>query len=307
MGAAKWADGLVTWEDDNILYVSVVFTWRLQRAERIVAKYRAKNPSGRVIAGGPAVYLLGAPWADEVRRTAEYDVLEMHNPEATFTTRGCIRRCEFCAVPKIEGKFRELDTWKIAPLVCDNNLLAASKDHFAKVMKSLHGLANVDFNQGLDARIFTRWHAEQIATIGRPVIVRFALDHSSSIDAVGKAIEIARGAGLKEIRVYVLVGFKDTPEDAKERLDFLMSIRVKPYPMRYQPLDALEKDLHITPEWTHQEILDFRNYYHQGIHCSTGVTLERFKAKRSLLRLRHGDNATKRAFRSLSRRKKNRR
>jgi len=51
---------------------------------------------------------MGAPWADDTPDEAPVDVLRLHNPDATFTTRGCPRACPFCAVPRIEGKFREL-------------------------------------------------------------------------------------------------------------------------------------------------------------------------------------------------------
>jgi len=237
------------------LYLSVPFTWLLPEAEALALQHK-----GKVIAGGPAVALMGAPWADETPVECPFDVLGMHNPCATFTTRGCPNRCAFCAVPRIEGEFRELPSWKPAPLVCDNNLLAASKRHFRRVIKSLTTFPEVDFNQGLDARLFTCWHADQIARLRRAK-VRFSLDHVGMIGVVDDAIATARVAGLKHFGVYVLTGFQDTPEDAFMRLEHVRSLGIRPNPMRYQPLDTLERDSYVAPGWTDFELKRMTRYY----------------------------------------------
>lgn len=79
-----------------------------------------------------------------------------------FTTRGCIRDCYFCFVPKKEGKIRSVgdiyDFWdrksKFIKLL-DNNILALP-NHFRKIAYQIivEGL-KVDFNQGLDIRLLT--------------------------------------------------------------------------------------------------------------------------------------------------------
>lgn len=259
----QWRKGIVGWRCSRTLYLSVPFTWLLDDAAALARHHKTKG--GKVIAGGPAVALCGAPWASETPANTPFDVLAMHNPCATFTTRGCPNKCRFCAVPKIEGDFVEMDTWKPAPIVCDNNLLAASKRHFSKVINSLKCFPLVDFNQGLDARLFTSWHAGCLAALNK-VIVRFAFDHIDCEFAVADAIGAARRAGLTDFRVYVLVGYDDTPEDALYRLEKVREWGAMPLPMRFQPLDAREKNEYVDPNWTEYELSKMCRYFFRLNH-----------------------------------------
>ena len=252
---SEWKKTVVEWSRAGTLYLSVPFTWLLPNAA-----HRASRHRGSVIAGGPAVALLGAPWADETPLTCPIDVLALHNPAATFTTRGCPNHCAFCAVPRIEGDFRELPTWKPNPIICDNNILAASRSHFERVIDSVKHLPRIDFNQGLDARLFTSWHAGQIARL-KKCKVRFALDHANMIGTVKDSIDTARSAGLKDFGVYVLFGFRDTPEDALHRLEIVRSWGVRPNPMRYQPLDTLRKNGHVADGWNDKLLKRVHRYY----------------------------------------------
>ena len=117
-----WAKSIVHWREGQTVYVSIAFTWHLPLAYKLC---RWNHDAGlRVEAGGPAVDLMPeylADVTDDLGGELWPLPLSRHNPDATFTTRGCIRRCPFCAVPRIEGDFRELTSWNPAPLVCDNN------------------------------------------------------------------------------------------------------------------------------------------------------------------------------------------
>ena len=251
----KWAKSVVSLECDGTLYLSVPFTWQLSNAEAIANLF-----PGRVVAGGPAVKLMGAPWADDTPDAPPWDVLPYHNPCATFTTRGCPNKCAFCAVPKLEGDFRELREWRPAPIVCDNNLTEASRAHFHKVINTLLPFTQTDFNQGLDARLFRKWHADEIARLKNPM-VRFAFDHPSQEAVVHDAIQTARDVGLKRFGVYVLMGFNDTQESAHHRLKTVLSWGVRPNPMRYQPLDATRKNAHRPANWDYDEFRRMHRYY----------------------------------------------
>ena len=186
---------------------------------------------------------MGADWA-ETDLDIPIEPVTLHNPMATFTTRGCPRSCPFCAVSRIEGGFREIVDFRPAPVVCDNNLLECSSSHLRRVVDGLARFPVVDFNQGLDARLFTPTIAREIARL-KSVKIRFSLDHSDLIGTVHAAVLFARAAGFKDIGVYVLIGYKDTPDDARHRLETVQGWGIRPNPMRYQPLDAIEKNSHV--------------------------------------------------------------
>lgn len=255
----QWRKGIASWTVGKTLYLSVPFTWLMKDAEEM-----AKAHKGKVVAGGPAVKLMGAPWAETPDAMA-FDALSFHNPLATFTTRGCPNRCSFCAVPKIEGDFRELADWRPAPTICDNNLLAATKKHFKKVIDGLTFFVASDFNQGLDARLFSAFHADQLSRLSDPHI-RFSWDSIKTESAVADAIALCKHCGFKRISVYCLIGYKDTPEDARYRVEKVIEWGALPNPMRYQPLDCAVKNSYIGEHWTQEELFRFSKYFSRLNH-----------------------------------------
>jgi hypothetical protein len=159
--------------------------------------------------------------------------------------------------------------------VCDSNLLAASRAHFERVIDSLTGFPETDFNQGLDARRFTAWHAGQIARLRSPT-VRFSLDHAGMTGRVARAVELSRAAGLRNVRVYVLIGFRDRPEAALARLEAVRGWGIRPNPMRYQPLDAEHKDDYVPEGWTDELLRDVVRYYSK-LRWLEHVTFEEYR------------------------------
>ncbi len=242
----NWTKGIARWAVGDTLYLSVPFTWLVEDARR-----QADEWKGKALIGGPG---LMAPTECE-----GFEPVLFHNPCATFTTRGCPNACPFCAVPKIEGEFREIKNFRPAPVVCDNNLLAASRPHLARVVDSLKQYRYVDFSQGLEARLFTPNVAGLIADLRCKV--RFAFDTWGQEAVVKDAVDLCRERTTKDIGVYCLIGFNDTPEDARARLDLVRSWGIMPNPMRYQPLDATEKNKHLAPGWTEKEMRKMMKYY----------------------------------------------
>jgi hypothetical protein len=198
------------------------------------------------IVGGPAVkltpdYFNDLPFVKIGNETN--GVLQRYNKLATKTSIGCYRKCEFCAVPDLEGKIFEFDEWKDNPILIDNNILATSKNHFDKVIDRLIKWKWADFNQGLDTRILSSYHAKRFAEIEKPIL-RLALDNFYIKDQWISALKKLMKAGIakKYIRSYALIGFDSNPQEAWERCNFIEKNGIKVSPSWFHELDALKKN-----------------------------------------------------------------
>jgi hypothetical protein len=266
----NWPKRETTWMVERTLFVSVPFTWRLPAVRTMLIERSLLWD--KAIVGGPAIRLMPSYLSGIENVTVsmnDYDgVLQMINSQATRTTVGCPNQCAFCAVPKIEGKFRELESWSPGPIICDNNLLAASVEHFDSVMDQLEGIGWCDFNQGLDCRLLTDHHAERIGRI-KKAMVRVALDSKSEKEAWSIALEklLSFGTAKRRIRCYALIGFRDSPDEAWDRCEWIQSHGILVLPMWHHALDQLQQNLVRDDQkksgWTDYERRRIMGYFYQ--------------------------------------------
>lgn len=247
----NWRKGIASWSVGKTLYLSVPFTWLMPEADRIAGEWK-----GKVLIGGPG--LMKPTFCEG------FEPIIFHNPCATYTTRGCPNRCPFCAVHKLEPEFIELKPFRPAPVICDNNFTAASRKHQEYVVDQLKVFPFVDFNQGLEARRFTPELADLLGKLNCKV--RFALDDWWQEGITKDAIDLCRKRTTNDIGIYCLIGFNDTPESAIARLELVRLWGIDPNPMRYQPLDAQEKNDYIHPNWTEDKLKDVMRYYSRLQH-----------------------------------------
>ena len=160
-----------------------------------------------------------------------------------FTTRGCIRNCPFCIVPKKEGKIRIVgdvyDLWdgKTKNItIMDNNILA-SPEHFFKVSEQIKKEnLTVDFNQGLDHRLLTPKICKVLLSLKhRFNMIRFAFDHISYKKSVLRALKLLSADSdqmYHKTRWYVYVGVDDSPSNVLERINILRDVNQLVFVMR---------------------------------------------------------------------------
>lgn len=258
---SEWKhNGYIEWQEGESIFISIVFSWLLDQAYQRAAWHKAEGKT--VFVGGPAV-LNNPKSINKIASIGYYnDAISKHNPNATYTSRGCPRRCSFCAVPKMEGDLVELNDFPIRPIICDNNFLACSKKHFDQVIDKLKPLSGIDFNQGLDARLLSDYQANRLRELDLSCI-RLAWDHTSMEHHFLRAYYLLRRTGFtaRKIKVYILIGFNDSPEDALYRLETVKSLGSRPNPMRYQPIDTKTKNSYVHPNWTESELLKFMRYW----------------------------------------------
>lgn len=259
---SKWPKGPYIWEEDRTAYVSVPFTWNLPDVADMIRQGRLGV--SRWVVGGPAVQLLPGylEGLAEIRVNSP-GILQRVNPQATKSTTGCPRACSFCGVSRIEpGGFQELQDWPDLPLYTDNNILASSRAHFDQVIDRAKKHPWTDFNQGMDARLLTQYHACRLAECN--ILIRLAWDRVEEEPVIRRAWNRLRNAGIskRHIRFYVLIGYHDTPADALYRLRTIRDdLKAIPNPMRFVPLDSLTPH-YAAPPWTHRELMRFMRYWY---------------------------------------------
>lgn len=179
------------------------------------------------------------PEIDEVKPRINYG----------FCSRGCIRKCCFCYVPKIEGKIRVVgdvyDIWdgKSKRLtIMDNNILAL-KDHFFKICGQLKKeKISVDFNQGLDHRLLTDDICKELKSLNHWERFRFSFDLLDKSTVV-KAIEMLKRNGIKSCFWYVLTGFNTEFLEDVAKLNYLKSEGQYAYCQTYNNKPELRRDM----------------------------------------------------------------
>ncbi len=110
-----------------------------------------------------------------------------------------------------------------------------------KYAKQKGRLRYIDFNQGVDARLF---NDERVSLLSRIPVrpLRIAFDDIKTEKAYTKALSMSVNAGMKDFSNYLLYNFKDTPKDLYHRLRVnvdlceTLDVSIYSFPMKYHPI-----------------------------------------------------------------------
>lgn len=173
-----------------------------------------------------------------------------------FLTRGCIRQCQWCIVPKKEGAIRPYqDVEEIAVggrtnlILMDNNILAAGDYGLQQLQKITECGYHIDFNQAMDARLVTDEVAELLARIKWLNYIRFGCDTPSQVNDCDEAIERIRKYGYNgPFFIYTILR-----GEIKECFARVNHWRDKKYNFKVRPFAQPELDFStkykIIPQW----------------------------------------------------------
>ena len=209
-----------------------------------------------------------------------------------YASRGCVRKCAFCGVPKLEGAQREMPPLtelvggidaehgvKKDLVLMDNNITASTR--YREIIAEIRDLGfergatltrdrgrpvkrRVDFNQGVDARILAKspMYLREMATICISPL-RIAFDHIGMRKVYETAIRMAADNAITSLSNYMLYNFLDTPGDlyARMRLNIALNeelqIRIWSFPMRYQPVTLKDRS-HVGKNWNRYYLRSFQ-------------------------------------------------
>lgn len=216
----------------------------------------------------------------------------VHDAYFGYASRGCVRKCSFCGVPKLEGAQREMPPLshlvegvskahgeKKDLVLMDNNITASAR--YKEVIAEIRDLGftpgaklardgnrpvrrRVDFNQGVDARILAKseMFLREMSTICISPL-RIAFDHIGVRKVYERSIRMAADHQITSLSNYMLYNFMDTPADLYQRLRLNidlndeLGIRIWSFPMRYQPVTLKDRS-HVGKEWNRYYLRSFQ-------------------------------------------------
>ncbi len=207
-----------------------------------------------------------------------------------YSTRGCVRKCDFCGVSVLEPKF--IDYQDIKPYVngiaklygekphlvlLDNNILASkslnkiindlidlgferdARFSYEKNGKVFSKRRHVDFNQGIDARLMKERYVKSLSKIALNPL-RIAFDHIKDKEIYIDKVTLAAKYGIQNLSNYILYNYDDTPEDLWQRLEInielnkKLGLKIYSFPMKYIPLNRKNRSYIYKQEWNYQYI-----------------------------------------------------
>lgn len=185
-------------EPDKI-YASVVFKKNAHKLDGLKFFY----PDAEIITGGSGIDLK-ATLPEQIERTVpDYELYPGMDYSLGFTSRGCVRNCYFCIVPKKEGKYqpwqhpKEWVRHDKAKLL-DNNWYANPDWFFETSQWFIDNNIAVDLTQGMDIRLLTDEIAVQLAKLKFWNPIHFAFDDDKEEKAVLDGIQTLKDAGLEK-------------------------------------------------------------------------------------------------------------
>ena len=220
------------------IYMSKVFTFTEDYQYPLFAREIEK--------GGTGYKLYRKNLPDEVENVfPDYSIYPECDYAIGFLTRGCIRNCPWCIVPKKEGPIRPAATWQQIKrpdsrkiVFMDNNVLACP--HGIEQIKELGNQKIwIDFNQALDARLISSEIAELLSKCHWIRFIRMACDTSEMLPVIERAIGYMMAAGVSKSRFWAYALVQDVDE-AHDRIVQLRKMGVEPLAQPYRDFNGGE-------------------------------------------------------------------
>jgi hypothetical protein len=226
-------------ENPDKVYISCIFTKNAEQARGIATYY----PNAEVDIGGSGISLKKELPTDIEDSIPDYDLYPSTYSQG-YTTRGCIRKCEFCVVPEKEGKIKEWhhpryfhDDRFDTCMIMDNNLFASpgcwQYDIFCWFIENNIKMLSP---QGWDIRLLTEKRAKCLKLIKHAGIIHFAWDNMLDENIVLRGIKLLKDTGFDlkhNVSFYVLSGFNTTFKEDLYRVQTLRELGVQSFVMPF--------------------------------------------------------------------------
>lgn len=217
------------------VYASILFSWN----RNVLSFTKTKN----VTIGGTGFDIYSSLPPEIEAETEDYSLYGNLETAYGFLTRGCIRKCKFCVVPKKEGMIQQVHNIddifdpKIHKriVLMDNNILA-HPEHIRILSELRDRKIKVHFNSGLDIRLVTKENLKILNDLN------YFGEYLFSFDLPKQKTEITEKAKLVQkiiskpwrLKMCLLVGFNSKLEEDVGRILWCLDHKILPYVMRHE-------------------------------------------------------------------------
>ncbi len=189
-----------------------------------------------------------------------------------YTTRGCIRSCEFCIVPKMEGSIKKhshpSEFWNQdhdTIMLLDNNWLALP-NWFDETSKWVLDQDLTLMEHGMDIRLVTEKNITRLRDLRIKPYYKFAFDSSDLGALIKDKLELLKEYGFnlkQEVSFYVYLNSDTEFYDALNRCNFLKSQGTNAYVM-FNVNEKRTQRVKLLQRWAnrrwHYWACDFQDY-----------------------------------------------
>ncbi len=234
----NWYNGALFESQYDLIYASKIFSF----------SKLPQLPSSAII-GGTGIDFFNALPKEIEATNPSYSLYPKFKSHIGFSMKGCRFSCDFCCVPKKEGKpykYNSIDNILLNPnggnklMLLDNDFFG-SGDWEKNLLRIIELGLKVNFNQGLNIRIITQRQADLLAKCKywnshfTSRYLTFAWDIYDDKDKIMRGIEKCDRAGIRRdhMQFFVLVGHDTSPEQDVERITTLAKLGCMPFVMKY--------------------------------------------------------------------------
>jgi hypothetical protein len=267
------------------IYITSLYTYEWRHVHEACLYYKKTFPQANIVLGGVYASLMPdhaqtlgvtihtGQYTEIDNVGLDYSLFPEWNRSLVSASRGCIRKCAFCAVKYLEPQLECLPTVRNQVrgdhrgiVMWDNNFLA-SPYRYDVLSELVEFHKDVDFCQGLDIRLVDAAFFGYVTQLNFRIL-RFAYDVRGIRDAVARNVAQLAEAGVRkrDIFFYVLYNFRDSPDTFLAKIQDILDLGCVAYPMRYEPLNSLKRGSHIGQNWDARS-LDMVNRLRRVLGC----------------------------------------
>jgi len=278
-------------DEADEIWITTVFTFDIPYSLAIVKE--AKKRCNKVVVGGIAASLIPDAFESdgvEVFKGLHPEAENFHPDHSllgkfpgysiSHTSRGCIRKCEFCMVKNLEPKFYFKPNWvdDIHPdskniVFYDNNwsakplkVMIEDGEKIESLRKSTK-VRKVDFNQSLDCRVLSP-DPEKIKLIASLPIdpLRFAFDNNAEEEPLKNVLRQFAALGRKpDCSIDMLYNFEEHPKEIYHRMESIVKLKEELhwrnmilFPMKFRPIHQISATPYVGRRWTKTMLKGYR-------------------------------------------------